>query len=101
MIRKTFEAEGVEEVVSTRRLCHIVKSFSIFSDRMKAINMCISRFDEETRTAFLDLYTKIDESQLDENGESKELVEYHFNKVYSIINEVIKIFKKYNECKVS
>jgi hypothetical protein len=59
----------VEEVVSTRRLCHIVKSFSIFEDRMKAINMCISRFDEETRTAFLDLYTKIDESQLNENGE--------------------------------
>ena len=69
VIRKTFEAEGVEEVVATRRLCHIVKSFSIFDDRMKAINMCISRFDEETRTAFLDLYTKIDESQLDENGE--------------------------------
>ena len=68
-IRKTFEAEGVDEVVSTRRLCHIVKSYSIFDDRMKAINMCISRFDEETRTAFLDLYTKIDESQLNENGE--------------------------------
>jgi hypothetical protein len=72
VIRKTFEAEGVEEVVSTRRLCHIVKSFSIFGDRMKAINMCISRFDEETRTAFLDLYTKIDESQLNENGEVVE-----------------------------
>jgi MoxR-like ATPase len=69
VIRKTFEAEGVEEVVSTRRLCHIVKSFSIFNDRMKAINMCISRFDEETRTAFLDLYTKIDESQLTADGE--------------------------------
>ena len=69
VIRKTFEAEGVDEVVSTRRLCHIVKSYSIFDDRMKAINMCISRFDEETRTAFLDLYTKIDESQLNENGE--------------------------------
>lgn len=72
VIRKTFEAEGVEEVVSTRRLCHIVKSYSIFDDRMKAINMCISRFDEETRTAFLDLYTKIDESQLNENGEVVE-----------------------------
>lgn len=69
VIRKTFEAEGVDEVVSTRRLCHIVKTFSIFNDRMKAISMCISRFDEETRTAFLDLYTKIDESQLTEDGE--------------------------------
>jgi len=72
VIRKTFEAEGVEEVISTRRLCHIVKSFSIFEDRMKSINMCISRFDDETRTAFLDLYTKIDESQLTEDGEIVE-----------------------------
>ena len=69
VIRKTFDAEGVDEVVSTRRLCHIIKTHSIFNDRMKAINMCISRFDEETKTAFLDLYTKIDESQLTEDGE--------------------------------
>ena len=84
VIRKTFEAEGVEEVVSTRRLCHIVKSFSIFDDRMKAINMCISRFDEETRTAFLDLYTKIDESQLNENG---EVIENDETSIDNIVNE--------------
>ena len=88
VIRKTFEAEGVEEVVSTRRLCHIVKSFSIFSDRMKAINMCISRFDEETRTAFLDLYTKIDESQLDENGEIVEQTN---------VDDVVADYNAYNE----
>ncbi len=75
VIRKTFEAEGVEEVVSTRRLCHIIKCFSIFNDRMKSINMCISRFDEDTRTAFLDLYTKIDESQLNADGEVVEFDE--------------------------
>jgi len=69
VIRKTFDAEGVDDVVSTRRLCHIVKAFSIFEDRMGAIKMCVSRFEEETREAFLDLYTKIDESTLDENGE--------------------------------
>jgi hypothetical protein len=69
VIRKTFEADGVDEVISTRRLCHIVKCYSIFKDRMKSINKCISRFDDETRTAFLDLYTKIDESQLTEDGE--------------------------------
>jgi len=74
-----FEAEGVDEVVSTRRLCHIVKAFSIFQDRMKSINMCISRFDEETRIAFLDLYTKIDESQLDENGEAVSVMESLLN----------------------
>ena len=75
VIRKTFEADGVEEIVSTRRLCHIVKTYSIFEDRSKAIAMCINRFDEETRTAFLDLYTKIDESQLTEDGEVVEIVE--------------------------
>jgi len=74
VIRKTFEADGVDEVVSTRRLCHIVKTYSIFEDRAKSIEMCISRFDEETRTAFVDLYSKIDESQLDENGEVVQAV---------------------------
>ena len=60
IIRKTFEADGVDEVVSTRRLCHIAKAFSIFNDRLTAINMCISRFDQDTTTAFVDLYTKVD-----------------------------------------
>ena len=69
VIRKTFDAEGIEDVVSTRRLCHIIKAFSIFEDRMTSIKMCISRFEEETRDAFLDLYTKIDESTIDDDGE--------------------------------
>lgn len=60
VIRKTFADDGVDEVISTRRLCHIVHSFSIFADRQKAIEMCISRFDVDTKTAFLDLYTKLD-----------------------------------------
>ena len=60
VIRKTFEAEGVDEVVSTRRLCHIVKSYSIFDDRMKAIKVCVNRFDDETKQSFIELYDKID-----------------------------------------
>ena len=60
IIRKTFYDDGVDEVISTRRLCHIVQTFSIFNDRMKAINLCISRFDDDTIEAFLDLYTKVD-----------------------------------------
>jgi len=60
VIRKTFYDDGVDEVISTRRLCHIVQTFSIFKDRMKAIDMCISRFDLDTKEAFLDLYTKVD-----------------------------------------
>lgn len=59
-IRKTFEDGGVDEIVSTRRLCHIVQSFSIFNDRQKAIELCVNRFDEDTKEAFIDLYTKVD-----------------------------------------
>lgn len=72
VIRKTFDSEAIEDVISTRRLCHIVKAMSIFGDRTKAIAYCINRFEAETREAFLDLYTKIDASQLDENGEVVE-----------------------------
>lgn len=64
IIRKTYENEGVDELVSTRRLCHIVKAYSIFADRLTAIRMCISRFDIETRDAFLDLYTKVDAGEI-------------------------------------
>jgi hypothetical protein len=59
-IRKTFEDGGVDEVISTRRLCHIVQSYSIFDNKMKALELCISRFDTDTKEAFLDLYTKVD-----------------------------------------
>jgi hypothetical protein len=62
VIRKTFNDEAIDDVISTRRLCHIVKTFSIFKDRTKAIELCTNRFDSETKTAFIDLYTKIDES---------------------------------------
>lgn len=60
IIRKTFFDDGVDEVISTRRLCHIVQTYSIFNDRMKALNLCIARFDDDTKEAFLDLYTKVD-----------------------------------------
>ena len=60
IIRKTFYDDGVDEVISTRRLCHIVQTYSIFKDRMKAIDLCIARFDDDTKEAFLDLYTKVD-----------------------------------------
>jgi len=60
IIRKTFFDDAIDEVISTRRLVHVVKAFSIFSDKLKAINLCIARFDNETKDAFLDLYTKID-----------------------------------------
>ena len=61
-IRKTFEDGGVDETISTRRLCHIVQTYSIFNDRQKAIELCVNRFDEDTKAAFIDLYSKVDES---------------------------------------
>lgn len=60
IIRKTFTEGAIDEVIATRRLVHIAKAFQIFGDRMAAIQYCINRFDAETKTAFLDLYTKID-----------------------------------------
>lgn len=60
IIRKTFEEGGVDEIISTRRLVDIIKSFSIFGDRGKAIKMAIERFDDETRESFMSLYEKID-----------------------------------------
>ena len=59
-IRKTFEDGGVDDIISTRRLCHIVQTFSIFGDRKKSIELCVNRFDPDTRAAFIDLYEKLD-----------------------------------------
>ena len=60
VIRKSFNDGAVDEVISTRRLVHISKAFSIFNNRLKSIEMCLNRFDTDTKTAFLDLYTKVD-----------------------------------------
>ena len=60
IIRKTFNDGGVDEVISTRRLVHIIRAYSIFSDRVKAIQVCLNRFDDETKQSFLELYDKID-----------------------------------------
>jgi MoxR-like ATPase len=59
-IRKTFADGGSNETMSTRRLVHIIRAFAMFKDRMKAVKLCVARFDNETRDAFVDLYTKID-----------------------------------------
>ena len=60
IIRKTFYEGGVDEIISTRRLVHIVEAFAIFKDKMKAIELCTNRFELDTKTSFLDLYTKVD-----------------------------------------
>ena len=77
IIRKTYYDGGVDEIISTRRLVHIAKAYSIFQDRAKAIDLCIQRFDDETKESFRDLYSKVDaEVQPAENptiGESTNL----------------------------
>ena len=60
IIRKTFYDGGVEDLISTRRLVHILRAYSIFGKKEKAIQVCVNRFDEETKQSFLELYDKVD-----------------------------------------
>ena len=60
IIRKTFKDGGIDEVISTRRLVHIIRAYAIWEDRMKAIKVCVNRFDDETKQSFIELYDKID-----------------------------------------
>jgi hypothetical protein len=60
VIRKTFYDGGIEEIISTRRLVHIIRAYSIFGNKAKAIDVCTARFDDETKQSFLELYDKID-----------------------------------------
>ena len=60
IIRRTFYDGGIDEVISTRRLVHIIRAYRNFGDKLKAINVCTNRFDDETKQAFLELYDKVD-----------------------------------------
>ena len=80
IIRKTYYEGAIDDVITTRRLVHIVNAYRMFGDKLKSITMCISRFDEDTRNAVLDLYTKVDEgvhletdseNPLEENADSE------------------------------
>ena len=73
VIRRTFADGGVDSVISTRRLDHICKAYAIFGDKMEAIEMCCARFDEDTKSSFIDLYTKIDAGIItsEENAEEE------------------------------
>jgi len=79
IIRKTFYEGGIDEIIATRRLVHIANAYAIFGERKKAIEMCIARFDDDTKTSFLDLYSKVDaevsEAMAKEAGVESETVE--------------------------
>ena len=70
IIRKTFYDGGIEEVISTRRLVHVIRAYSIFADKKKALEVCTNRFDDETKSSFMELYDKVDvDFQLDQEEE--------------------------------
>ena len=71
IIRRTFKDGGIDEIISTRRLVHIIRAFAIWNDRMKAIKVCVNRFDEETKQSFIDLYDKIDAEVVTEESEDE------------------------------
>ena len=82
IIRKTFYDGGIEEIISTRRLVHIIRAYSIFNDKAKAIQVCVNRFDDETKQAFMELYDKVDAefvNSIEEDGE----------RVYTIDNNTV------------
>jgi len=75
IIRKTFYDGGIEEIISTRRLVHIIRAYSIFQDKAKAIQVCVNRFDDETKQAFLELYDKVDaDFQLPVDGVQEDTI---------------------------
>ena len=75
IIRKTFYDGGIEDIISTRRLVHIVHAFSIFNDKAKAIKVCVNRFDDETKQSFLELYDKVDaDFDMDKKEDNEESI---------------------------
>jgi len=80
VIRKTFFDGGIDEIIATRRLVHIINAYAIFKNKLKAVEVCINRFDDDTKNSFLDLYTKVDSGvSIDElnqgsSNDSEELV---------------------------
>jgi hypothetical protein len=76
VIRKTFSEGGVDEIISTRRLVHICKTYGVHGDRMKAVSLCLNRFDTDTKMSFLDLYTKLDAPAKEEDPVTVDVPSY-------------------------
>lgn len=76
VIRKSFYEGAIDELISTRRLVHIAQAFKMFNNKMKSIEMCVARFDSETKATFLDLYTKVDSEPVVDYDESSEVSDY-------------------------
>ena len=87
IVRQSFDQGATDEIISTRRLMHIAKAYSIFNDRLKAIELCVNRFDTETKLAFLDLYSKVD-VKIDEFDEENSLDAFKKLKEESLSSEI-------------
>jgi len=78
IIRKTFFDGGIDEIISTRRLVHVIRAYSIFADKAKAIQVCVNRFDDETKQAFLELYDKVDvDFEMPSEEQQKQALDSH------------------------
>jgi len=78
VIRKTFYDGGIDEIISTRRLVHIIRAYSIFQDKAKAIKVCVNRFDDETKQSFIELYDKFDaDFVMPSEDQQKECLDEH------------------------
>ena len=78
IIRKTFYDGGIDEIISTRRLVHVIRAYSIFKDKAKAIQVCVNRFDDETKQAFLELYDKVDvDFEMPSEEQQKQALDSH------------------------
>ena len=76
VIRKTYYEGAIDELISTRRLEHIVNAYAVFGDKKKAVQLCVNRFDDDTKEAFIDLYTKVDPTvELTEEAKEQEIHE--------------------------
>jgi len=69
IVRRTFKEGGVDEIISTRRLTHIIRAYSIFGNKEKSVQICLNRFDEETKESFWSLYTKLDDTVVSQTPE--------------------------------
>lgn len=78
VIRKTFYDGGIDEIISTRRLVHIIRAYSIFQDKAKAIQVCVNRFDDETKQSFIELYDKFDaDFKMPSEDQQKQCLDDH------------------------
>ena len=80
VIRKTYYEGAIDELISTRRLEHIVNAYAVFGDKKKAVQLCVNRFDDDTKQAFIDLYTKVDPTvELAEDKEEEQEIHEDFD----------------------